>query len=110
MTPKDNLGLTDRTAAGVDFDGLACFPAQANDGADFQATTVLGSVTLAGPGGTGVGAALLEFTSGNGFSAGLVTNGPHPMARLTLTASSTAATVQLVYGVFSGDLILRTGS
>jgi len=80
------------------------------DGSDFLAATVLGSVALSGPGGTGVGAALLEFTTGNGFSAGLVTNGPHPMARLTLTAANSAAAVALIYGVFSADLVLRTNS
>lgn len=80
------------------------------DGADFIASTVLGSVSMNGPGGTGSGATLLEFTSGSGFSNGLVTNGPHPMARLTLTASNSGATVQAIYGVFSADLILRASS
>ena len=80
------------------------------DGSDFLASTVLGSVSLNGPGGTGIGAGLLEFTSGNGFSLGLVTNGPHPMARLTVTATNSLATVQAVYGVFSADLVLRADS
>jgi hypothetical protein len=116
IPPYARIGLSLRrhrlnalSSATLTFDLRSINPS-AKDGADFLATTVLGSVALTGPGGTGVGAALLEFTSGNGFSLGLVTNGPHPMARLTITASSSIATVALIYGVFSADLVLRSNS
>jgi hypothetical protein len=69
------------------------------DGADFVATTTIG--TTAAISGTG-GAALLEFTA----ASGLGTNGPHPMARLVMTVTGASA-LGFILGIFSADIVLR---
>ena len=112
VPPYCRIGLSLRqhrlnvaTGASITFSLRSINPSE-RDGVDFTASTVLGSTpALVGT----LGAALVEFTSGNGFALGLVTNGPHPAARLVMTAAGAAAAA-LIYGVFSADLVLRSGS